>query len=127
MVGNNNVHVVLAVKDMDAAKDFYENTLGLQKKDENPGGVVYTSGDNSKVFVYVSEFAGTNQATSASWDVDDVDATVEELKGKGVSFEHYDNIPGVTLEGDIHVMGTMKAAWFKDPFGNILCVSNGAM
>lgn len=126
MLGNANVHAVLGVKDLEAARKFYEETLGLTKVDENPAGMMYSSG-TTKVFVYQSEFAGTNQATGASWDVDDVEAVATTLKEKGVTFEHYDNIPGVTLEGDIHVMGSMKAAWFKDPSGNILCVSNGAM
>jgi catechol 2,3-dioxygenase-like lactoylglutathione lyase family enzyme len=126
MLGDKNVHAVIAVKDLDAAKKFYGETLGLKMADENPGGVKCVSG-NREVMIYKSEFAGTNQATAASWDVDDVEATVKELKDKGVSFEHYDSIPGVTRDGDVHVMGPMKAAWFKDPDGNILCVSNGAM
>lgn len=127
MLGDKNVHVVLAVKDLAAAKKYYTEMLGLKLSDENPGGVTCMSGDG-KVFIYQSEFAGTNKATAASWDVDDVEAMVNELKGKGVtSFEQYDNIPGVTREGDVHVMGQFKAAWFKDPDGNILCVTNGAM
>ncbi len=126
MLGSKNVHAILPVKDLEEAKKFYEEVLGLTKADENPGGVVYGSG-SSKVFVYPSEYAGTNQANAASWDVEDVDVEVAELKSKGVTFEHYDNIEGTTLEGDVHVMGPMRAAWFKDPSGNILCVSNGAM
>lgn len=47
-----------------------------------------------------------------------------ELKDKGVAFEHYD-FPGMVLEGDVHVMGELKAAWFKDPDGNILAIMNG--
>lgn len=122
MLGDVNVHAIIAVKDLEESKKFYENTLGLQKLSENPGGVMYSSG-SSKVFVYPSEYAGTNQANAASWEVDDAEAKVAELKQKGVQFEHYD-MPGVTLEGDIHVMEGMKAAWFKDPSGNILCLGN---
>lgn len=125
MLGDKNVHAILPVKNLEEAKKFYEETLGLKKVDENAGGVVYGSG-SSKVFVYPSEFAGTNQANAASWDVEDVDSMVAGLKSKGVTFEHYD-MPGITLQGDVHVMGEMKAAWFKDPSGNILCLSNGAM
>jgi hypothetical protein len=54
--------------------------------------------------------------------VDDVDATVRDLKDKGVSFEHY-NFPGMKLEGDVHVMGGRRTAWFKDPDGNILAIA----
>lgn len=125
MLGNVSVHAVVGVKDLAEARIFYEETLGLQKEDDTPAGVLYRSGD-TKMFVYETQYGGTNQATAASWDVDDVSAAVAELKGKGVGFEHYD-MPDTTLEGDVHVMGPMKAAWFKDPSGNVLCVSNGAM
>lgn len=72
MLGNSNITAVLAVKDMEKAKKFYEETLGLIQVDESPGGVSYQSG-NSKLFVYPSEFAGTNKATAASWNVDDIE------------------------------------------------------
>lgn len=123
MLGESNVHAIVAVKDLEESKKFYEEVVGLTKVDENPGGIMYKSGD-SKIFIYKSEFAGTNKANAASWEVSDINAVVADLKGKGVSFEHYDNMPGVTLEGDVHVMGDMKAAWFKDPSGNILCLGN---
>ena len=71
--------------------------------------------------MYESKYAGTNEATAATWAVDDVDGTVRTLKEKGVSFEHYD-LPDTTRRGDVHVSGEMKAAWFKDPDGNILAV-----
>ncbi len=126
MLGNSEVCATLPVKDLDEAKKYYGETLGLQKESENPGGVLYKSG-NSKLFVYPSEFAGTNKATAAAWAVDDVEATAQALSGKGISLEHYDNLPGVTREGDVHVMGPLKAIWFIDPSGNILNVTNGAM
>ena len=122
MLGSSEVCATLAVSDMEAATKFYEETLGLTKDMESPGGSFYKSG-NGGVFIYQSEFAGTNKATSASWMVDDVASTAEALKAKGVTFEHYD-LPGATVEGDIHVMGEMKAAWFKDPDGNILNIVN---
>lgn len=122
MLGSSDVSVTIAVKDLDEAKKFYGETLGLEKSDESPGGAFFKSG-NSGVFIYQSEFAGTNQATYASWLVDDVEATVENLKSKGVNFEQYDNLPG-ERQGDIHIMGGMKSAWFKDPDGNILNIVN---
>lgn len=122
MLGDKDVHAIVAVKDLEISKNFYENTLGLKIIDENPGGVMYASG-NTKIFVYPSENAGTNQANAASWEVDSLEEVVNELKNKGVTFEQYD-MPGVTREGDIHIMGPMRAAWFKDPSGNILCIGN---
>ena len=80
------------------------------------------------MLVYPSEYAGTNQATAASWAVgDDFDAIVQDLRAKGVTFEHYDDLPETTREGDVHVMDAYKAVWFKDPDGNILNLFNIAM
>lgn len=121
MIGNSPVCATIGVKDMQKAKDFYENTLRLKPAEgemSDPDGVLYASG-NSRILVYESQYGGTNEATSASWMVDDVDAEVKDLKDKGVKFEHYD-LPDTTLEGDIHMYGGMKSAWFKDPDGNIL-------
>lgn len=122
MLGQGKVFATIAVSDINNGKEFYGGTLGLTQVDENPGGVTYESGGN-RLFIYESQTAGTGQATCASWEVGDVEGAVEELKGKGIVFEHYD-LPGATLEGDIHVMGPMKAAWFKDPDGNVLAVAN---
>ncbi len=124
MLGDKDVCATIAVRDMAAATEFYGEVLGLQASNESPGGTFFKSG-NSGVFVYPSPgVAGTNKATYAAWSVTDVEGTIEGLKAKGVSFEHYDDLPGVTREGDVHIMGAMKAAWFKDPDGNILSFSN---
>jgi catechol 2,3-dioxygenase-like lactoylglutathione lyase family enzyme len=124
MLGDNDAAATLAVKDLEKARDFYENTLGLAPLQEVPGAMMYKSG-NSVVLVYPSEYAGTNQATAASWAVGaDFDAIVEDLKAKGVAFEHYDDLPETTREGDVHIAGEFKAAWLKDPDGNILNLIN---
>jgi catechol 2,3-dioxygenase-like lactoylglutathione lyase family enzyme len=127
MLGAKDSMATLAVTDIDAARDFYENTLGLAQIEggsPDASAVAYRSG-SSAVLVYQSRYAGTNQATAASWAVgDDFDAIVQGLKGKGVTFEHYDDLPGTTREGDVHVMGDLKAAWLKDPDGNILNLVN---
>ena len=68
---------------------------------------------------YRSDYAGTNRADAVSWPVDNINKEVEALKGKGVTFEHYD-IPGLKVQGDIHVGDGIKMAWFKGPDGNIL-------
>lgn len=127
MLGGKNAAATLAVSDLQSARDFYENMLGLEPLQEVPGGIVYKSG-NSVVLVYPSEYAGTNQATAATWAVgDDLDAIVQDLKTKGATFEHYDNLPEVTREGDVHVMGEIRGVWFKDPDGNILSLVNTTM
>ena len=124
MLGDKTAVATIAVKDIEVAKKFYEGTLGLKRESsDDPDGILYKSG-NSKVFVYESTFAGTNKATTASWGVgEDLEKIIDELKGKGVKFEHYD-FPGVKVEGDVHVMGELRAAWFTDPDGNILNLVN---
>ena len=74
--------------------------------------------------VYRSEFAGTNKATALTFDVDDIEAEVRELKDKGIFFEQYD-MPGLEQQGDLYVGEGMKTAWFKDPDGNILSLFEG--
>jgi catechol 2,3-dioxygenase-like lactoylglutathione lyase family enzyme len=122
MLGNATVVAVVAVADLDRSKEFYGGTLGLREADASePGGALYQCAGGTQLLVYESGFAGTNQATAASWQVEDLDAEVADLKSKGIVFEQYD-LPGVEREGDIHSTGELRAAWFKDPEGNILNV-----
>ena len=125
MLGNKDAATNIAVRNLDTAQKFYEGTLGLKEvAREGKEAITYRSG-GSTLFVYRSEYAGTNKATAATWTVgDDVEGEVRQLKAKGVRFEHYD-MPGMKLEGDVHVGGDMKVAWFKDPDGNILSIANG--
>lgn len=121
MIGKSNAVPTIGVSDLKRAEEFYGNVLGLKAVDTNPYIAVYASG-NGQVQVYLTDQAGTNRATYVTWDVEDVGAEVTDLKTKGVTFEHYDNMEGVTRDGEIHTMGSEKAAWFKDPDGNILCL-----
>jgi catechol 2,3-dioxygenase-like lactoylglutathione lyase family enzyme len=113
----------IPVKDIGKAKSFYEGTLGLRQLGTECDVLVLQSG-NSKVYVYRSDYAGTNRATSMTWNVGrDLEGVVHDLQSKGVRFERYD-IPGMMHQGDVHVSGDFKAAWFKDPDGNILSIVN---
>ena len=112
----------IAVKDIEAAKRFYESVLGLTPLPATEPGVAPFRTGATSILVYESQFAGTNRATAATWMVeDDLEGVVQALKAKGVTFEHYD-FPGMTREGDLHVAGKSRAAWFKDPDGNILAL-----
>jgi catechol 2,3-dioxygenase-like lactoylglutathione lyase family enzyme len=124
MLNDKDAAANIAVKDLQVAKKFYEGTLGLKKAGfEDDELVVYKSG-NTMLNVYRSQYAGTNKATAVTWAVgDDVEGIVRALKAKGVVFEHYD-MPDMKREGDLHVAGDMKVAWFKDPDGNILNIIN---
>lgn len=124
MLGHIDAAANLAVKDLAVAQTFYEGTLGLTRVgSEGDELIVYRSGKTT-LNVYRSEYAGTNQATAVTWAVgDDLDSVVRALKAKGVTFEHYD-MPDTKLEGDVHVFGDVRVAWFKDPDGNILNIVN---
>ena len=122
MLGNKDAMATIPVRDLSAARKFYEDTLGLKLIDpamsEAP---VYQSG-KSKVLVYESQYAGTNQATAATWTVGgDIEKIVQTLRSKGVTFEHYE-MPNLERTGDIFVAEGMKVAWLKDPDGNILAL-----
>jgi catechol 2,3-dioxygenase-like lactoylglutathione lyase family enzyme len=122
MLGDKEAIATIAVKGIPAARKFYEGILGLKSAGaEEPGVLSYKSGSSS-VLVYESQYARTNKATAATWNVGhDMEKVVQALKTKGVAFEHYD-FPGMTRKGDVHQTGKTKAAWFKDPDGNILAL-----
>jgi predicted enzyme related to lactoylglutathione lyase len=119
MLGNTNAVANLAVKNLETAKKFYEETVGLKQIDSEGDEMIVFKSGNSSINVYRSQYAGTNKATAVTWTLDDVEGAVRQLKAKGVKFEHYD-LPGMSREGDLHMCGDMKVAWFKDPDGNIL-------
>ena len=125
VLGTKDVMATIAVKDLDAARKFYTDTLGLQPLESQESEALAFKTGNSTVLVYRSQFAGTNRATAATWIVgNELEAIVRALKARGVTFEHYD-LPGMKREGDLHVAGSMKAAWLKDPEGNILSLVTG--
>ena len=121
MLGKRNAVATLAVSDIDRAREFYTGTLGLEEVDrEGDDYFTLRSGDGN-LNVYRSDFAGTNQATAVTWEVDDIEREVDELKARGIMFEHYD-MEGLEERGDLYVDegAGYKVAWFKDPDGNIL-------
>jgi catechol-2,3-dioxygenase len=124
MLANKDAMATIAVRDLAVARNFYQQMLGFSPTGvEGPGVVTLRSG-NSTIVVYESQFAGTNKATSLTWGVgEEMDSIVRTLKEAGVPFEHYDT-PGLRRDGDVHVAGEFKAAWFKDPDGNILHINN---
>lgn len=122
MLESASTHPMIAVKDLSLAKEFYTGTLGLKASDELPGaGLRYeTQGGSTWFLVYKSSFAGTAKSPCMRFEVDDIEATVRELRNRGIVFEEYD-LPGIKTVGGIaqHESGA-RGAWFKDPDGNIL-------
>jgi catechol 2,3-dioxygenase-like lactoylglutathione lyase family enzyme len=123
MLGEIDTTPMLAVKDIEVASAFYEDTLGFKPDGSPQDGMARLRSGMIPVCLYESEFAGTNQANALAWSVgEDFDSVFEDLRGRGVTFKHYD-LPGLSLEGDVHVADGFKGVWFKDPDGNILHVN----
>lgn len=123
-LSEHKVGATIAVSDMDQAKGFYEGKLGLSPGPmSEDAGVVYECGEGTSLLVYLSpEHAGKATATLATWEVDDIEATVDELSGKGVTFETYEGIEGADERG-IHPAGPGgRIAWCKDPEGNTIAI-----
>jgi catechol 2,3-dioxygenase-like lactoylglutathione lyase family enzyme len=118
------VAAVIAVSDLDRAREFYEEKLGLSATDEEQPADSrrYVCGEDTSLDIYVSaDNAGKAGGTVAGWDVDDVERVVDELASRGVTFEQYDE-PIKTDEKGINTTGEFKAAWFRDPDGNTFAV-----
>ena len=127
MLKDGRVATRLPAQDLDRARRFYSEKLGLEPTDERPGGLLYQPAEG--VFaLFQSTGASTGEFTQMGWDVDDIEATVAELKDRGVVFEDID-VPGLrTVDGIAEVEGNYPskggkgehAAWFRDSEGNLL-------
>jgi catechol 2,3-dioxygenase-like lactoylglutathione lyase family enzyme len=111
----------VAVSDMDRAKEFYEGKLGLSGGDETgDGGHDYPCAEGTLLHIFPSpEGAGKSPSTIAGFDVQSIEATVEELSANGVAFESYGE-PLNTDERGIATFPEGRGAWIKDPDGNVL-------
>ena len=123
-LSDSRVDAAAAVSDLQTAKRFYEQQLGLVPGDQDEQGVRYPCAQGTGIFIYLSPGnAGKSPATLAGWSVDDLDQTMEELASRGVAFEQYDQ-PGLeTDERGVFDAGSFRAAWIKDPDGNTLALT----
>jgi catechol 2,3-dioxygenase-like lactoylglutathione lyase family enzyme len=118
------VEAVIAVSDLDRAKRFYQDQLGLVPGEEEEQSVRYPCAEGTGIFVYLSpQNAGTSSATLAGWFVDDLDQTMDELASRGVVFARYDQ-PGIkTDDRGVFDAGRFRAVWIKDPDGNTVAIT----
>ena len=127
MLKDRNSSAIVAVSDLERARTFYEDTLGLTRSpgEEEKGVLGFRTGDTGLI-VYQSDYAGTNKANAVVWQMKgDLVETVNHLRAKGVTFERYD-FPGMEWRDGVHEGdGGVKLAWFKDPDGNILHLIEG--
>ncbi|PYP42322.1 MAG: glyoxalase [Gemmatimonadetes bacterium] len=121
MLSTAPLRAYIPVSNLQRARKFYEETLGLKPGEQYGGGVIYRCGE-TEAFLYQTPNAGTSKASQAFWQVADVEAEVAELKARGVVFEEYD-MPGIKMQNGIATGGGAKTAWFKDSEGNIMAVS----
>ena len=120
MLKDKDAAATVAVRSLEGARPFYEDVLGLTRDGEAEMGVQTYRAGKTSIVVYVSSFAGTNQATSLTWALgDDFDAVIDRLRARGVAFERYD-MDGAMFDDGVHRFGDMKLAWLKDPDGNTI-------
>ncbi|GMV59875.1 MAG: glyoxalase [Betaproteobacteria bacterium] len=117
MLQNFPIYAYIPVRDVPRAREFYEGKLGFAPGHVSPAGVVYEFGGGTACFLYPTPNAGSSQASQAFWEVDDIEREVAELKRRGVTFEAYEG-----TDDGIATGGGARAAWFKDPDGNIMAV-----
>ena len=123
MLADARITAVVPTTDLARAKEFYGGTLGLEDTGVSTPGqeVMFRCGGGTMLEIYERPAVEPAEHTLATWEVPDVRATVDGLRGAGVRFEDYD-MPGMRTEDGILDEGGFQAAWFRDPDGNILCV-----
>ena len=118
----------LATSDLTRARSFYQDTLGFTVQRDGMGGVSYTCG-RGNLFIYESSYAGTNKATSVTFEIptSEFNGEVDALRAKGIEFMTFD-LEGAEWKDGVASMGSeMRAVWFVDPDGNILNLSAGEL
>jgi predicted enzyme related to lactoylglutathione lyase len=124
MLANSPIRPTIPVVDLARAKKFYETTLGLKpvhaNNDNTSSIAIFECGDGTLMELYQR---GPSKAdhTVATFEVFDIEEEVNMLREKGVNFEEYD-MPEIKTQNGIATQGSVKAAWFKDSEGNILCI-----
>lgn len=123
MLKNSKGFSSFAVNDIPKAKDFYQNVLGLNVKDNPMGLIELEISGSSNILLYPKPNHQPATFTVLNFPVDDIDAAVDALIDKGITFEQYDDEYLTTNEKGISKdHGGPSIAWFKDPAGNILSV-----
>lgn len=120
MLSTAPVAATIPVVDIERAKKFYGQTLGLKMGQSEADGTMFEAGQGTMVYIYQR---GPSKAdhTLASFKVDNLEEEMSQLRSKGVTFEEYD-LPNLKTVNGVATMGSMKAAWFKDSEGNILSI-----
>ncbi|MEU9044255.1 MULTISPECIES: VOC family protein [unclassified Kitasatospora] len=122
MLGDAQVLAMIPAADLARARAFYTDTLGLKLVEETPEDLTFESG-GTRFGMYETPSGGQAAHTLASFKVADLDGEVSALRARGITFEEYD-FPGLkTVDGIAEGSDGLRAAWFKDSEGNVLCVA----
>jgi catechol 2,3-dioxygenase-like lactoylglutathione lyase family enzyme len=121
MLANDPIYPSLPAADLERAKRFYADKLGLTPESELEGGLFYRCGKDTRFAVFTSQGGASGTHTQAMWLVEDVESEVAALKARGVIFEEYD-LPSLKTVNSIATIGPNKGAWFRDSEGNLLSV-----
>ena len=127
VLGNAKAVARLPAQDLERAREFYAEKLGLEPVEERDGGLRYVDSHGGEFALFESAGAPGGDHTQMGWEVDDIEATVAELRARGVVFEEYD-APGLaTVDGIADIEGNYpskgvgeRGAWFRDSEGNML-------
>jgi len=122
---HRTVAMMMPVTDVDRARTFYSESLGLDYTGTNDeGSATYALDGGSTLVLLPRPDSRPSESTAMSFEVDDITTEIDELEQRGVVFDDYD-LPDLTTVDHVCVMGAEKAAWFKDPDGNVLCLHQG--
>ena len=120
------VTTILPVKDMDRARKFYEQTLGLEPEGvAADGNYLFACGGGAHIALIFKSEGTKAEHTALSFEVQCIEEVIAQLQGSGVVFEEFD-LPNLKTVNKVCVLGSDKAAWFKDSEGNYLCLHQGA-
>ncbi|HEY0444805.1 MAG TPA: VOC family protein [Candidatus Limnocylindrales bacterium] len=119
MLSDRRVHTTLPTRDPERLRTFYEGTLGLMPFAELPGAVLYRVGEGTLFAISRAGATSSGAHTQMAFTVPDVDAEVRELRGRGVVFEEYETPKTID---SVAQLPSGRAAWFKDPDGNLIGV-----
>ena len=121
MLNRTKVTAMLPVVDMKRARSFYEETLRLPKPSVRENGEALFEVSGERFALYPRSTPTRADHTALSFEVDDLEGEMRDLRGRGVRFEEYD-MPGLKTTNGVCEVGSDRAAWFRDPEGNILCL-----
>ncbi len=121
-LSDNTVAVMLPISDPESAREFYSDSLGLSYEGTNgEQSLLYRLAGGTQLVLLPRPDQEPSPSTALSFEVSDIQAEVAALEGRGVKFEDYD-LPDIKTVDHICVMGSEKAAWFRDPHGNVICL-----